>query len=256
MTATSQLWKALWRPKFKMSNQFLLLIATATLLSTLYVFVKGDLTRDIFFGMFAGWSIFVIFMSYFFLARQNERVNIEVTYRLIPVPEYKLYLVNLGTSLVAWLYQMLVVFVAVVVMTSIALRTLDWHQIFGINHLQVTMTPGINDIAAIAGLILVMLGAILWAWSAISLEHLLTEWIADYLPATRQKAVKGIVYIVLIWAGIKLLATISHQLNHFLHFAFDPSTLPFYVSAGYLFLLLIITVIVNIYLLKRWVEAK
>jgi hypothetical protein len=256
MTLTSQLWKALWRPKFKISNQFLLLIAVATVLSALYVFVKGELTRNVFFGIFSGWAIFLIFLTYFFLARQNERVNIEVTYRLIPVPEYKLYLVNLGTSLVAWLYQMLVVFVTLVVMTSIALRTLDWRKIFGVNTIQVSMSPGADDLAAILGFVLVMLGAVLWAWSAISLEHLLKEWITDYLPATRQKVVKGIVYIVLIWAGIKLLATISQQFGHFFHFAADQNVLPFYASAGYLFLLLIVTVIINIYLLTRWVEAK
>lgn len=255
MTSTSQLWKALWRPKFKISNQFLLLITAATILSTLYVLVKGNLTKDVFFGIFLGWSFFITFISYFFIARQNERVNIDVMYRLIPVPEYKLYLVNLGTSLVAWLYQLVVEFIALVIMAGIVLRTLDWRKIFDLQDFQVT-SSGISNFSAIFGFCLVMLVTLLWTWAAISLIHLLTEWIADYLPATRQKAVKGILYIVLIWAGIKLLATISYELNHFLHFAFDPSILPFYASAGYLFLLLIVTVIINIYLLTRWVEAK
>lgn len=255
MTSSSQLWKALWRPKFKTSNQFLLLILAATVLSALYVLVKGNLTGNIFLGIFIGWSFFITFISYFFLARQNEQVNIEVTYRLIPVPEYKLYLMNLATSLVAWLYQLVVEFVVLVMLTAVVLRTLNWRQIFDVQDLQFSAS-GFSSLNAILGFCLVLLGTLLWTWTAISLVHLLTEWIADYLPATKQKQVKGVVYIVVIWAGIKLLATVSSQFGHFTNFAFNQSVSPFYLSAGYLFGLAIVTTIINIYLLKRWVEAK
>lgn len=128
---------------------------------------------------------------YFILLSQGiERIWTRNQYRLLPLSTLRLYLVNLGTALIAWLaYHVGCGLVLVAASYALGVPPKLPHASFG-------------EIAAVGALILVLE---VFVWGFITLVHLLAETLRWFLPEKQAGWLTAGLYLVVI-IGV-LLAT-------------------------------------------------
>lgn len=109
-------------------------------------------------------------------------------------------------------------------------------------------------------IILTLIFAVLNFWALITLVHLLTEMISNFLPRAGQRISKIILVIVILYIFGRIVELISSVFmliaQHHTALLNANADLQFYLSPFYVLIALLIFSAINIYLLSSWVEAK
>ena len=95
MTSFGALTNALTRRKIQVINHLLVLDIIAILLTILYAVYQGDLSAADPLIYTMSYSLVVFFVAFILIARHNERIFVNDSYRLVPTSDTGLYSANL-----------------------------------------------------------------------------------------------------------------------------------------------------------------
>ncbi|MFD1318145.1 ABC transporter permease [Loigolactobacillus zhaoyuanensis] len=195
------------------------------------------------YGVLAGMILFVL------LAQRTEHIWTSNVFRLLPVSDLRLYLVNLGSTLLDLLY-FLVIEIVITALCSLG----GWTSF-----IQAGLSTQPWGFAA-AGLV-VMLALNLYGWTFISLVHLVGRTISSWLPEVRSRFVYFILYAVVGFILLKILAwgetLLQKMVAPLLMGQYDANIIPsIYSFSGILAVMIVLFSAINIYLLKYWAETK
>lgn len=253
MTKFTSLVPAFLRDRFKSLNRIILLMLIAIVVTEVYVFFQegtGNLGASL-MSYTVLWSSVASFVVFIRLSMFNENVYQNDSIRLIPASDTKVYLGSLCTTVISFLYFMVVQLVLRIVTTLIAGN--NFTDIMG----QIFSESGLNSGQGIA-IVLISLGiaivAIMMVWTTISLIHLIMLSIDAFLPIGRQRIIRGILYIVISLAIIRLGAAffnIYGTLMNGLSLGWGAA----FSILGVLALVVVVESVVNILLMNKFVET-
>lgn len=255
MTSFGQLNRALVGRKLRLVTRAVLIELIALVVTILVEFFtkSTSLTAADIEATIGGLGMIFWVVLTIFLTRDNEFVLISSATRLIPVSDTKLYSVNLLTTVLAWGYAM--VLQAVLHAIGIAL---DWRSFINdFGRIDVSGTVDLPPVWVIVLIVIVMMiAAIILFFTSISLIHLVITAIAVKLPVTGQRFVRLGLYIVVIWAVIKV-ASVAFGLYGNLVDGINLGNVYVQVIGSLIGMLLFaaLEAAVSVWLMKRWVEA-
>lgn len=248
MTKFFDLTKVMFRDKFRLTNQVLGFSVLASIVITLYEMVRASASTDQLFVIFESVLTLASMVVFILLTIRNERVYTASSYRLIPISNGKLYWANLITTFLNFAYFILCIVVFAFIF--------QWHVTV------TTFAEGFSGSTFMlnVSIFLTLIFAILNFWALITLVHLLTEVISNFLPKIGQKISK----IVLVIAILYILGLMADLLSNVLMTVVQHNSnlidahadLYYYLSPFYVLIALLIFSAINIYLLSSWVEAK
>ncbi|MFD1670732.1 hypothetical protein ACFQ5M_01335 [Agrilactobacillus yilanensis] len=241
MTSLMTTFKTFLRPRFKTTSAFLIATFVATIISLIIIvwnthsFKNTNISN--FILMYAAIGGLALFIK---LAQNIEIVWTHNYYRLIPISETKLYLSNFLATLVCLIYYSGVQ----------VILFLLWELILPTAQLQISLFS-LPWLRLLPPAIVSVLLCLFW-WVFISLIHMATNATAAFLPNTRVRLVRWLIYLVFII----IFSILISQFNRLIQFFFgNPDNASFLMLFTGLSLLIVIISAINIYLLKRWVET-
>lgn len=255
MTSFSRIFRATWQPKFRAINWFLFFNFLAIILTMLYELWEVGFADLEMVGPVVLWGSVFTLAAFVCVTWRSERTLVSDSYRLLPAGDAKLYLGNLASSFVAMVYLGIVEVILVGLgsaMNGSAVRA--WFR--QTMHLQLT-TQDWNQLKVYAvSIVAYGLVILLWIWVFITLIHFATNTISAFIPGRSQKVIKAILAVVLVWIVVVFLNWVSDLEGKF--FRLIDSTGTFNLAFDFVYLVLAVIVVgwLNIYLMRRWVEAR
>lgn len=260
MTSFYDLLKSLTRPKLRIMNRIVLIDVIAIVLTLIYQVYRGDLETDTPPAITLSYSVFVAIVAFVLMSRNSEHIFVSDAYRLIPASDTKLYSVNLLSSFIGMVYAG----ITQVVLWVIA--AIPFWGDFGTQFKKMfhyTMNSDKQNF--VRNMILVTIGAILLAiamtlllWASITLIHLAGDALTAFLPDSRQKFFRFVLYVVVIVAFLYVFSIIANRvdgvMNHFFNMNGD-TIASIYYAAIYLLGFTALESVGSVYLLKHWVET-
>ena len=246
--------KNLFQEKWKLMNWIVGIdILALIVLFIMQLISSGFNTKiDFFFQTFVISVTIVNFVSFIMLSRKNEHIFTSNNYRLIPVTDTTLYVSDLFTTFVAFIYlQVLEAIIAAI--------------LYAIGNFENINPSGFSDTSGMGllfGAVVFMILVTLVTWSGITLIHFLISWIKGFLPFKSQKFVTFILYLVVIWGASVIFDIATGYVYQWIYTAgyMGAQTLSqinnaVWITSGIMLVWLLIFSFINIYLMKRWVET-
>ncbi|MFC6171885.1 ABC transporter permease [Loigolactobacillus jiayinensis] len=195
------------------------------------------------FGFLAGLILFIL------LARNTEQVWTSNTYRLLPTTDFKLYLANLCSTALSFLYFLLIQ-VLLLGLSSLTLL----NQLGDINLSASSWTYFVSGV-------ITLLALVLYGWALISLIHLLGRTISTWLPVVRSRFIITVFYIIVAMIVLKIMSLAGDLLEKLLVPLYSGQmatgvTASMYSLSGVCAVLIIVFSAINIFLLKNRVEPN
>lgn len=265
MTSFGTMFRALNRNKFSLINQIFLVELLAVVVSALWTLVTGHFSSMTLFYSFISWGSIAWWVAFILLSRKNEQTFMQDTYRLVPIGDGGFYGANVLSSLVELLYFSVVQAVVLVITMLIGgMGNVDSDMHAFLNgffdgsgwHAALSGMPA-NWPWLFLGMVIVALGILLLVWTTITLIHFLTSVISNFLPRGRQRVVLVILYIVVIWLVTRIISLLVMLYTKYTSgFVGAHVASQIYLAAGAIVILLVLEVVANIFLLKKWVETQ
>lgn len=203
MTKFTSLLPAFLRDRFKSLNRVILLMLIAIAMNGIFIWIQdgADAVGTGLVSATSFWSSLGFLVAFIRMAKYNEDVYQSNAIRLIPTSDTKIYLSNLSTTVIGFLYFMIVQAVLHVITDLIAGNHMasimaQMFQGYGLSKAQ--------SIGIILMSLLIMIAVIVMVWTTISLIHLIMLSIDAFLPIGRQRIIRGILYIIISLAIIRL----------------------------------------------------
>lgn len=256
MTNGWSFFKALSRPRFIWMNWIVGGEVLGIALSLLWTAIQGDFHSYSPFFTFCGFMMIPMVIALVLLATANERTVTSSTYRLIPISDWKFYLLNVGASLVNQVYLWLVQVVFFFLTLWIGHSELD--QLFdGFGAGLQALNAEVNLVQfGLSGLVLGILFLLL-VWSTISLVHYVTNAANSFLPRFRQGFINAVVYVVVALIAIRvaswLIGTVSYLSSQMINGGMIDSM---WTGALVMGIIVVVESAINIFVLQKWVEPK
>jgi len=254
MTNFGKLFKVFNRSKFYAVNQLMLIELVAIAVSLVWTLVSGNMSQMSFLGAVSGWSGLAYLVGFVLISRQAELAFTHDTYRLIPAKDLTFYVANLVSSLVMFLYLILLQVGLHLIGLAVA-----WTKIRA--KLDTMIMPGdlnINGPEIAKGIFLVtliMLAVFILALTTVTLVHLTVSATNNFLPTAGKRVVDVILYIVVIGLIIRVGAFLMGQLNQVMTtFNVQGTSNMVFPLLGML-VLAVLESVLNVFLMKRWVET-
>ncbi|MFD1421060.1 ABC transporter permease [Lactiplantibacillus songbeiensis] len=249
MTKMSALFKTMGWTKFRQMNQMILLELIAVAVTGIWTAIKGHFNLATLFYLTTSWSMLPYVVGFILLAVSTEKAYTADTFRLIPIEETRFYLMNLLSSLAVLVYFMIVQ----AVLYGLTLW-LGWSRISGM--LPPMMAVNTNVATPVLVMLLVSLMTALLIWSTISFVHLVTSATSNFLPKFRQRALNVVVYVIVIFITMRVAGFIVHGVAWFARITFNGTDLgQFWLALAAMAVVILIESILNVFLLKKWVET-
>ncbi|WP_341779348.1 ABC transporter permease [Levilactobacillus sp. HBUAS70063] len=249
MTSFGAIFKVLGRSRFRLMNWLILAELAVMAATLLWRFATAGVQGGETFWSVLSWSVLGFIVAFVLLSIQTERVYTRDTYRLLPLGETKLYLTDLLTSLVMFVYfgVIQVVFYAVAEVFDNRYLTAWLKAASGPTYSSEQSLKALVGIAAV-GLALAILG-----WTTVSFIHLVVSVTNNFLPVTSRRLINIILYLVMIVLVVWIAGYLVDAANH----------VGDLLTGGTGFLVNIVAFLVvaaieaglNIVFLKKWVET-
>lgn len=252
MTKFMGLSKNLMFEKWKQMNWIVAIDLIFLLAITIiHIFTNGFSNQAEF--LFVSFNITMVvanIVAIIVLARKNEQVLTSNNYRLLPVADTKLYLGNLLTALLAFIYLQII---EGVISGILYIFTNSDASSFG------SFGNGNMFNAALSVMLLMILGLVV-LWTGITLVHLISNLISGFLPFGRQKFVKFVLYLVIIFVALGIFNYTTGNIFKMIYINqelvnLNQFTDTVWISNGIFFAWSVVFSVINIYLLRRWTET-
>lgn len=253
MTKFTSLVPALLRGRFKAINRIIVLMLIAIVVTEIYMgFQSGFSNLGIGLQTYTVfWSSIGSLIVFIRLSMFDEKVYQNDAIRLIPASDTKIYLSSLCTTVIGFLYFMVVQFVLKVVTSLIAGNSII--DIFKQSFSTSGMGTG-QGVATILIAVLIAIVAIMMVWTTISLIHLIMLSIDAFLPIGRQRIIRGILYVV-ISLGIIRLGVAFFSMYDTLMNGLSLGWGAAFSFLGVLALVVVIESVANVLLMNKFVET-
>lgn len=257
MTSFGRFFKATLNDKFRSTNFILLINIMAIFVSIIWSAVDGNFSKNSWFQYTFSWSFLAILIVFIRLTVLQERIYTRDSYRLVPIGDIKFYLANLASSFVGMIYALAVEFVMYFI--TIAINWDDYSQALKMMAMMNGQRSNfeVSQLWGIVGMwMLMMLALMLLTWTTINLIHLLSRTGSNFLPSTGRRILNVVVYIVVIWAVLRIVSYIMSTLNNSVNMLSNSSD----IWSFLLYILIYVVVAAleaagSIYLLHNWVET-
>ncbi|RRK10076.1 hypothetical protein D1831_09310 [Lactiplantibacillus garii] len=256
MTKSWSLFKAFSWPRFIRMNWIVAFELLILVVSNIWTAFQGDFTSYALFRQVSSLMFVMTFIGLVMLAVYNERTVTAPTYRLIPIHEWKFYVVNVAASLINLLYLWAIQLILYVLTLSVSFNHFPAQAsglVFGISH-----SDGLKNLTIFWTLMTVMgLLGILVAWSTISLVHYVTKSAGSFLPRFRQKFVNTIIYLVGVLITVRLVNILMGAIGYLSSRFFSTTELSsVWLGAGVMVAILIVETAINLGVLTKWGEPN
>lgn len=238
--------------KWKLINWILGIDLIALIGICLWMLIKGNLDSNTAIGTTLISFSIINFISFIMLSRVNERILTSNNYRLIPSTDTKLYLGNILTTFLVFVYLQILEGIINAIIYLLAGQDIESY---------LNMSGSINFGTLVQMILLIVLIPFL-IWSAITLVHLLISFISGFLPFGSQRFVKFILYLIVIWAGVYVFRIITESIFKMINSTLNQGISSLsqfnavtWIGLGVIFAWIVIISAINIYLQKRWVET-
>ncbi|WP_125713576.1 hypothetical protein [Companilactobacillus kedongensis] len=256
MTSFGKFFKVTISERFKAMNFILLINLIAIAVTSIWIAITGTLSSATFSSIVFSWSSIVFIFAFVRLSVLQERTFTRDSYRLIPISDIKFYLGNLASTVVSFLYVMLVECILYGIVIAMNLKSVQ--EMYTYMRL---MNPGNNYSASsmILGalsMLLIVLSMMTLGWTTINLIHLVGRSAGNFLPSTGRKALNVVMYILVIWLVLRVVSFLNTQIGSSMAFIGNSNdTLTFFLNIAAFLVVAAIEAAVSIYLMGRWVET-
>ncbi|UIF29029.1 ABC transporter permease [Levilactobacillus brevis] len=249
MTSFGALFKVLGRNRFRLMNWAILGELAVIVATLLWRFATAGIQGGDTFWAVMGWSLLAFIVVFVLLAVQTERVYTRDTYRLLPLGETKLYLTDLLTSLVMFVYFGVIQAVFYLVAEMIDNQYLTTWLLSGPSDTTQQM------VKAMIGLSGVLLALAIMGWTTISFIHLVVSVTNNFLPTASRRLINIVLYIVMIILVVWVAGYLVDGVNHVGELFSATGNAGFLVNIVGFLVVAAIEAGLNIVLLKKWVET-
>jgi len=254
MTNFKKTFAVTWAPKLHIANLMLMLYGLLVVVSMVVMVLstgwRSVNLANVTMGPASGLGI----VTFIWLAFHTEHDLTRDSYRLLPVSDTVFYLASLASSLVAYLYFVLIR-VLVMGLGFLISNYSGMRQVVG--QLQQAAIQQLGS-GRFYGLVVfgvaMMFLLIIWAWVLISLIHLVINVVSALLPNVKQKVIKGVLAVILILGLLKMGQWLSSLMTYLVNDASGNVTMV--ASLGMVAVVTAAMIALNIYLMKNWVEAR
>ncbi|WP_125567505.1 hypothetical protein [Companilactobacillus insicii] len=256
MTSFGSLFKTMFKEKFRDMNFFLMINLIAIVVSIIVTAFQGGMNRSASLAITIGWSMLAYLIAFVRLSILQERKFVRDSYRLIPISDTKLYLANLVTSLVNYIYVVIaqIVFYLVAAIPNWSEYSDALNMMAMVNGRATFDAP--NAIMGVIALLCLSLVILILSWTTISLIHLASRSASNFLPSTGRKVMNIVIYVVVILLVLKVVGFVTDQLNNSVNMIFNSNyTANFAVTILVFLVVAAIEAAINIYLMSNWVET-
>ncbi len=261
MTNLWTMTKILTRQRCRWMNRIVLVDIIAIILTLLFEVYKGEIKTIEIAGVPTMYAIPAIVVGFIIISRLMEHVYVSNAYRLTPVTDTSLYSANLLSGLISLVY--LGILQAVIVSIG---ALLSWSDVVKSMRAFYKASPGLHHLTGMTifggtiGAIFLSLVLALLGWAIISLIHLVTTALVDFLPDSRQHLYRILLYIVVIGVVLYVVSYVIGITTQSISTAFSGITktgtiFELYLSASTLLVSALVGSALNVYLLKNWVET-
>ncbi|AKP64069.1 hypothetical protein [Levilactobacillus koreensis] len=251
MTSFGSLFKVLGRSRFRLVNKIILAELAVIAVTLLWSLATHGIGDGELIGVTAAWSAPAIWITFIMLSIENEHVYTRDTYRLIPIGETQLYLSNLVTTFVMFIYFGFVQFVLYMITAAAenSYLTQLLAQMSGPDYSTL-------EAAKIAGGVLLMALAIfIMGWATISLVHLAVSATNNFLPNVSRRAVDVVLYIIVIYLVTRVAMFMLHEFNNLGGILSGGQQTQFLINIAGVLVVALVESVINVFLLKKWVET-
>lgn len=253
MTSFGKLFKVTINERFKSMNFILLIDLIAIAVSSIWVAITGNMSTETFSSIVFSWSSLVFIFAFVRLAVLQESTFTRDSYRLIPISDTKFYLANLASTLVSFLYVVLIEGILYGIVIAMNWNTVQ--EVITYMKLMNRFTTANGILAGLTGLILTIAMVVL-GWTTINLIHLVGRSASNFLPSTGRKVLNVVMYILVIWLVLRVVGFLSEQIGNSMALISNSNDFwTFLLNVSVFLLVAIIEAVVSIYLLNRWVET-
>lgn len=254
MTNFGKLFKVFNRSKFSAVNQLMLIELAAIAVSLVWTLVSGNMSQMSFMGAVSGWSGLVYIIGFVLIARQAELAFTRDTYRLIPAKNVTFYTANLASSLVMFLYLILLQLGLHLVGIAVAWRKISSE--LGMMTMNHHMNISGGDIAQIALTVtLLVLTVFILALTTVTLIHLTVSATNNFLPAAGKRVVDAILYIVVILIVMRVGVFLFDQINQVMTTLNVQGVTNMVIPLIGMLVVAALESLISVFLMKRWVET-
>ncbi|MFD1417500.1 hypothetical protein [Companilactobacillus keshanensis] len=256
MTSFGKFFKVTIGERFRAMNFILLIDLIAIAVTSIWIAITGTLSSATFSSIVFSWSSVVFIVAFIRLAVIQERTFTRDSYRLIPISDIKFYLGNLASTLVSFIYVIVVEGILYGIVAA-----MNWKSIQEMSTYMKLMNPGTNFTplnVSLAGLsiIILTLAMIVLGWTTINLIHLVGRSAGNFLPSTGRRVLNVVMYILVIWLVLRVVSFLNTQIGNSMSLISNSNdTLTFFLNVGAFLLVAAVEAAVSIYLMNRWVET-
>lgn len=242
--------RQLLRQRWRLSNWVVLVYLAAVVITCVWITIVDGFIKEAVLGVTMGYGFFAGCALFILLAIDQEHVWVGSRYRLAPVADTKLYILNVLASFLGFLYGAII---GTAVMGISAIPYLN--RVFSLPHTVMFVVSG--------GFLL--MSVCLYSWIFISMVHLVGATISAFLPPMRQKIVTFVFYVLVIILVIVVLNGFENGIeeilpNYTLSFshvnAIKDAVPAFFAGGAILLLQAALYSVVNVLMLHNWVETK
>lgn len=253
MTSSWSLFKALSWPRFKQMSLLVGIEALAVIVTSLWTAIKGNFTAATLFYNLCAWMALPLIVGFILLAVSNEKFFRSGTFWLLPISDWRRYMINLVASLINIIY----VWLAQVILFGLTLW-LGWNELMG-GLTGTSMFFGQFDAGSVTqfalGTLLVLVLATILIWSTITLCHFATNAAKGFLPQFRQRFVNVVITVIVIYVAFRLANLLIGMISFLSSQLVNQGQIDS-LWTGSLVMLAVILVegIINTLILQKWVE--
>ncbi|EHL98917.1 hypothetical protein HMPREF9103_01239 [Lentilactobacillus parafarraginis F0439] len=260
MTNFLSLLKVLSRKRIRIINHILLVDVVAIILTILYMVYRGNLNTEDPLGITVSYSFIVLFVAFILIARDNETVFVSDCYRLIPTSDTKLYMANILAAVISMFYLGVtqVIFSMLAMLTNLNEVIKSVQRSFSYMAAHSSSEWGNTGflINLTIALIVLTFALAVFSWASVSTVHLITTTLTSFLPDTRSRLFRLILYVVVVGLLIYIISyTVQPLANIFTGIVSKNDYLQVYVGASVLLVFGIVESVINVYLMRSWVET-
>lgn len=260
MTNFLSLLKVLSRKRIRIINHILLVDVVAIILTILYMVYRGNLNTEDPLGITVSYSFIVLFVAFILIARDNETVFVSDCYRLIPTSDTKLYMANILAAVISMHYLGVtqVIFSMLAMLTNLNEVIKSVQRSFSYMAAHSSSEWGNTGflINLTIALIVLTFALAVFSWASVSTVHLITTTLTSFLPDTRSRLFRLILYVVVVGLLIYIISyTVQPLANIFTGIVSKNDYLYVYVGASVLLVFGIVESVINVYLMRSWVET-
>ena len=245
MTNMFSLTQEFFRKKVQMIHIGVLLEIIAMVIIYGRLLISGKFTSYQAINQIGAMALLVIVVFYVELSVQMEKIWVRNVYRLIPISDTRFYFANLISNILTYAYFLILQGI---------LLLLPLHQVGNLGYGKIPWEASF-------GILLVLILTGIFGWVFITMVNFLVKTIKNFMPAIQQTFAQVVLSILAVAVVVYAINGLVKLMNYIFggntfNFTHTSLTLQLYTASAGMFLLIMVMIVINVFLLKRIIDTK